>query len=395
MDRHGENGGVILTLNGGSSSVKFSLLGAEGRPRVLTGTLEFNGSADTCIRFRFGEGSEKRERIRSVGGNGAGPLLLEWLEDRIDFTRVLAVGHRVVFGMNRSRPEPVTTALLRDLRRYIPFDPDHLPGEIGLMEAVRKKYPNLRQVACFDTAFHQSLPRLAKIVPIPRRFEKTGLVRFGFHGLSYSSLMEQLKRVGGKKEAGGRVILAHLGNGASVTAVKRGKSVDTSMGFTPAAGLVMGTRAGDLDPGVAWHLVKNVGMSIDRYNHIIHHESGLLGISGTSGDMRELIKRERSDLRAAEAVQLFCYQTKKWIGSFSAVLGGLETLVFSGGIGENSPVVRERVCKGLEFLGIAIDDRRNARGEAVISTAHSKTKVRVIRTDEEWQIAQMVMSVLT
>ncbi|MBL0057863.1 MAG: acetate/propionate family kinase [Elusimicrobia bacterium] len=385
----------ILTLNGGSSSIKFTLFEAGGTfRRALAGTLERIGWADARIRFRNEGGEEGKERVGSISRESAASFLLKWLEKRVDFARVEGVGHRVVFGMNRSRPERVTAALLRDLTRFIPFDPDHLPGEIGLMKAVRERHPGLRQVACFDTAFHQTLPRVAKIVPIPRRFEKAGLVRFGFHGLSYSSLMGQLERVGGKKEARGRVILAHLGNGASLAAVRGGKSVDTSMGFTPAAGLVMGTRPGDLDPGVAWHLLKNAGLSPDQYNHLIHHESGLLGVSETSSDMRDLIERERTDVRAAEAVDLFCYQTKKWIGSFAAVLGGMETLVFSGGIGENSSVVRERICEGLGFLGIALDRRRNSKGEEIISTTGSKTTIRVIRTDEEAQIAELVQRVL-
>ncbi len=385
----------ILTLNGGSSSIKFTLFEAGGTLRhALAGTLERIGWADARIRFRDEGGAEEKERVGSISRESAASFLLKWLEERMDFARVAGVGHRVVFGMNRSRPEPVTAALLRDLTRFIPFDPDHLPGEIGLMKALRERHPGVRQVACFDTAFHRTLPRVAKILPIPRRFQKAGLVRYGFHGLSYSSLMGQLVRVGGKKEARGRVILAHLGNGASLAAVRGGKSVDTSMGFTPAAGLMMGTRPGDLDPGVAWHLLKNVGLSPDQYNQLIHHESGLLGVSETSSDMRDLIERERTDVRAAEAVELFCYQTKKWIGSFAAVLGGVETLVFSGGIGENSSVVRERICQGLGFLGIELDRRRNSKGEEIISTTGSKTTIRVIRTDEEAQIAELVQRVL-
>ena len=212
------------------------------------------------------------------------------------------------------------------------------------------------------------MPRVAKLLPIPRRFDAAGIERYGFHGLSYAYLMEELARVAGAEAAQGRVILAHLGNGASLAAVRDGKSLDTSMGFTPAAGLPMGTRPGDLDPGVAWYMMRSENLNPEQFNHLINHESGLLGVSETSSDMRDLIERQRTDVRAAEAVELFCYQTRKWIGAFAAVLGGVETLVFAGGIGENSVEVRARVCSGLQFLGIELDEARNIANAPVIST---------------------------
>jgi acetate kinase len=252
----------------------------------------------------------------------------------------------------------------------------------------------LPQFACFDTAFHHDLPRVAQLLPIPRRYEAKGVRRYGFHGLSCEFLMEELARVVGSKAAKGRVILAHLGNGASVTAVRGGKSIDTSMSFTPTAGLPMSTRSGDLDPGLGWYLSRAENVTAKQFHHMINHESGLLGVSETSSDMHELLLREGKDVRAAEAVELFCYQTRKWIGAFAAALGGLDTLVFSGGIGENAPAVRARICHEIEFFGIKLDERRNAAGEPVISSEGSPATVRVIRTDEEWIIAKTVCRVL-
>ena len=263
-----------------------------------------------------------------------------------------------------------------------------MPGEIELIEAFRNRDPDLPQVVCFDTAFHHDMPRVAQIVPIPRRFEAAGVRRYGFHGLSYAYLMEELARVAGPEEARGRVILAHLGAGASLAAVRDGHSIDTSMGFTPASGLVMGTRTGDLDPGLVRFLSRTEGMTADQFDSLVNHKSGLLGVSETSSDVRDLLARHNADVRAAEAIELFCYQAKKWIGAFAAALGGLDTLVFSGGIGENCAEIRRRICEGLAFLGIALDEGRNASSALLISTDQGPVKVRVIRTDEELIIAK-------
>ena len=238
------------------------------------------------------------------------------------------------------------------------------------------------------------MPAVAKLLPIPRRFDALGIRRYGFHGLSYSFLMQELARVAGAEASLGRVILAHLGNGASLAAVRDGKSIDTSMGFTPASGLPMGTRSGDLDPGVAWYLMDAGKLTPAEFSHLVNHESGLIGISETSSDMRDLLQRQTSDPRAALAVELFCYQTRKWIGAFAAVLGGCDTLVFSGGIGENAGEVRTRVCHGLEFLGIELDRARNAVNSPLISSDASRVAVRVISTDEETMIAREVARIL-
>jgi len=291
-------------------------------------------------------------------------------------------------------PQRITPALVDQLRQLSPFDPDHLPEEILLTEAFHRRFPDLVQIACFDTAFHHDLPRVAKMLPIPRRYEARGVRRYGFHGLSCAFLMEELARLAGAAAARGRVVLAHLGNGASITAVHRGKSMDTSMSFTPAAGLPMSTRSGDVDPGLSWYLSRAEQVTARQFHHMINHESGLLGVSETSSDMRELLAREKEDVRAAEAVALFCYQAKKWVGSFAAALGGLDTLVFAGGIGENAPPVRARICDGLGFLGLELDEAQNAANAAVISTPNARVAVRVIRTDEERMIARSVCRVL-
>ncbi len=316
-------------------------------------------------------------------------FLLDWLAEQSCFPSIRAIGHRVVHGMKHTEPARITRDLLAELRRIVPYDPDHLPQEIMLIEAFQNRLPDLPQVACFDTSFHRNMPRVAKLLPIPRRYSEQGVERYGFHGLSYSYLMEELARLDGSS-AKGRVILAHLGSGASLAAVANGESIDTSMGFTPASGLLMSTRTGDLDPGVFSYLARVEKMTASGFQKMVNKESGLLGISETSADMRDLLDQEATDVRSAEAVALFCYQAKKWIGSFAAALGGLDTLVFAGGIGENSPQVRARICMGLGFLGIELDEKPNAASAGVISKGNSRATVRVIHTDEELMIARAV-----
>lgn len=317
------------------------------------------------------------------------------LERHVNGQRIQAIGHRIVHGGRLyTQPQQLTADVLKELRRLSPYDPEHLPVEISLIEAFSRRYPTVPQVACFDTAFHRDLPRVARLLAIPRRYNDEGVQRYGFHGLSYAYLMDELARLGGREVADGRVILAHLGNGASLAAVRGGKSMDTTMAFTPTAGLPMSTRSGDLDPGLVSYLARTDGMTIEQFHEMVNARSGLLGISEISPDLRDLLAHEPSDPRAAEAVALFCYQTKKWIGAFAAALGGLDTLVFSGGIGENSAVVRARICDGLGFLGLALDETRNAAGESIISNEKSGVTVRVIRTDEEIQIANSVYQLL-
>jgi acetate kinase len=301
---------------------------------------------------------------------------------------IAVVGHRIVHGGNRFyRPALVTPEILEDLRAIVPYDPDHLPGEIGAIEAFTRLDRDLPQVACFDTAFHHDLPRVAQIIPIPRRFEKAGVRRYGFHGLSYAYLMQELGRLTSRAAGPGRVILAHLGSGSSLAAVRDGRCIDTTMALTPTSGLVMGTRCGDIDPGLVRFLVRPGGLSVEQFHDLVNHESGLRGVSEASSDLRDLLARQDTDVRAAEAVELFCYKAKTGIGALAAALGGLDTLVFSGGIGENSPEARRRICDGLEFLGVTVDERRNSLNGPLISTEKGAVAVRVIPTDEESLIA--------
>ena len=388
---------LILVLNGGSSSIKFAVYEPGEIPqRRLHGHLDRIGLPGTQLAVSAGpEALPTISPVTAADPAVAATFLLDWLDHHKVFTTLAAVGHRVVHGgPAHQAPELMTPALLADLRQLTAYDTDHLPGEIALMEALHARQPQLRQVACFDTAFHQHMPRVAQLLPLPRRFAAQGLRRYGFHGLSYAYLLEELGRQAGPAAALGRVILAHLGSGASLAAVLDGQSQDTSMGFTPAAGLMMGTRPGDLDPGVAAYLFQSDHLTAKQFNHLINYESGLLGVSETSSDMRDLLAAQATDARAADAVELFCYQTRKWVGAYAAVLGGLDTLVFSGGIGEHVAEVRARICAGLGFLGVELDMAQNAAHAAVISSAASRVIVRIIPTNEERMIAQLVQQLL-
>jgi acetate kinase len=388
---------LILTVNGGSSSIKFAVFEA-GNPlrRILEGGMDRIGSPQAAMQVKGTNPADNfSQPVKAPDHKAAVGVLMDWIEQRSGRETLTAVGHRVVHGGPKySAPQRITPEMIRDLHRLSPFDPEHLPEEIQLTEAFHRRFPKLPQVACFDTAFHHDLPRVAQVLPIPRRYDAQGVRRYGFHGLSYAFLMGELARLEGAEAAQGRVVLAHLGNGASLAAVRGGKSIDTSMGFTPAAGIPMSTRSGDLDPGLVWYLAHTEKMSAGQFNQLVNFQSGLLGISETSSDMRDLLARETNDARAAEAVAIFCYQAKKWIGAYAAALGGLDTLVFAGGIGENAPVVRARVCDGLGFLGIELEEKRNAAGEGVISKASSRVTVRVIHTDEELMIARLVCGTL-
>jgi len=387
----------ILTINGGSSSIKFALFEAGASlQRVLAGGIERIGLPDATFQVKSSNEADSFSRsVTAPDHTAAVDALMDWIQQRSGHDALTAVGHRVVHGGPKySEPQLITAEMVEELRRLSPFDPEHLPEEILLTEAFHRRFPSLPQVACFDTAFHHDLPRVARMLAIPRRYEALGVRRYGFHGLSYAFLMGELARLSGPDAAQGRIILAHLGNGASLAAVHGGKPIDTSMGFTPAAGVPMSTRSGDLDPGLLWYLARTEGLDAKQFNDMVNFQSGLLGVSETSSDMRDLLGRETQDVRAAEAVALFCYQVRKCIGAFAAALGGLDTLVFAGGIGENAPVVRARICDGLGFLGVALDDERNTANGGVISTDAGRVTVRVMRTDEELMIARMVCGVL-
>ena len=388
---------LILTINGGSSSLKFAFFERiNSLPRVLSGRVERIGMGNSRWIVKWTDSGREEDRaVDAPDQNAAVQRLIEWIEQSIGFTVVKGVGHRIVYGGGTyHQPEILTAEMIDELRKLSPCDPDHLPGEVESIEAFRSFSPELTQVACFDTAFHHNMPRVAQIVPIPRRFEAIGVRRYGFHGLSYEYLMEELTRIAGPDEARGRIILAHLGAGASLAAVHNHHSIDTTMGFTPASGLIMGTRSGDIDPGLVRFLLTTEKMTAEQFDSLINRESGLRGVSETSSDVRDLLSIFNEDVRAAEAIELFCYQAKKGIGAYAAALGGVETLVFSGGIGENSPEIRQRICDGMQFLGIELDISRNDANADLISTEASRVKVRVIRTDEERMIARSVLKFL-
>jgi acetate kinase len=387
----------ILTINGGSSSIKFALFRTEDPSVLVTrGMVDRIGLPNSEMLITDVATQQlSRRAVLAPDHRTCVGFITEWLEQQVGMGRLCAVGHRVVHGgKTYSGPERVTTELLAELRRLCPYSPEHLPAEITLIESFRQYDSTLAQVACFDTAFHRDMPRVARLLPIPRRYEKLGIQRYGFHGLSYAFLMRELARLGAPGEAEGRVILAHLGNGASMAAVKNGQALDTTMGFTPASGFPMSRRSGDLDPGLISYLARTEGMTVERFHKMVNTESGLLGVSEVSSDMRDLLAQERSDPRAAEAVALFCYQARKVIGALAAVLGGVDSLVFSAGIGEHSPAIRARICAGLEFLGIDIDEPANETNQPVISSEESRVKVRVIPTDEEREIAEAVARLL-
>ena len=387
--------GFVLALNAGSSSLKFALFEGNAPPvQILSGAIDRIGSPESTFALKL-IGGQQAERARLPAPDHVSGL--DYLLKRLSETAadVAAVGHRVVHGgLHYRDPQPVDGAMLAELRRISSFDPEHLPSAIALMEVFAARFPHVPQIACFDTAFHRSMPRVARLLPIPRRYEAKGLQRYGFHGLSYAYLMEELHRVADANAANGRVILAHLGNGASMAAVREGRSVDTTMALTASAGLVMSTRAGDLDPGLMLFLARSEQMTLAQFEQMVNRESGLLGVSETSSDMRNLLARATDDVRAAEAIALFCYQAKKWIGAYAAVLGGLDTLVFAGGIGENAAPVRQRICEGLGFLGLELNESRNAAHAMVISSDASRVTVRVIRTNEEVMIARSIHRVL-
>ncbi|MBA3237693.1 MAG: acetate/propionate family kinase [Parachlamydiaceae bacterium] len=387
---------LILTINGGSSSIKFSLYKSDQLlVKVLDGKIEGIGQDKAAFHVKTSNPSESfSHSINAPDHKQAIKILLDWVKAS-KYQSLTAIGHRIVHGGPKYyKPQKINAEIIEELHRLSPFDPEHLPAELLLIETLAQQFPTLPQVACFDTAFHFNMPRVAKILPIPRCYESKGICRYGFHGLSYEFLMDELTRIEALKAKQDRIILIHLGNGASLAAVREGKSIDTSMSFTPSAGVLMSTRSGDLDPGLFLYLAQTEGLDAKQFNEMVNKQSGLLGISETSSDMRNLLNHEKEDIRAAEAIQLFCYQIKKWIGAYAAALGGLDSLVFAGGIGENAPLIRSRICSGLEFLGIELQNEQNILNSPVISTDSSRIIVRVIHTDEEVIIAKHVYEVL-
>lgn len=386
----------LLTINTGSSSLKAALYHrTDTETRDLAITVERIGTSGSQIRIADARGASLRDEARDVPDFGAAlEDIFAWLHRKYPDGAFDAVGHRVVHGgMDYRAPGRVTPEMLGTLRKLTDIDPDHLPQAIAAIEAVRRADAAMPQVACFDTAFHRTMPPVAQRYALPREYGAAGVIRYGFHGLSYEYIMAALRAADGDAAAG-RVVIAHLGNGASMVAVRGGVGVETTMGFTPTGGLMMGTRTGDLDPGVLLYLQQSHGMSAAETSALVNTRAGLLGVSETSADMRDLLDKEATDSRAAEAVELFCYQAKKFVGALAAVLGGVDTLIFTGGIGEHAAPARARICAGLDFLGIGIDPARNAAHAPVISRGGGAATVRVMATDEDLMIARHTYEVL-
>ncbi|HEY8105389.1 MAG TPA: acetate/propionate family kinase [Gemmatimonadales bacterium] len=379
----------VLAINHGSSSLRAALyaMGSAER-RLLAMQASRIGLPESRIRITDAEGTCLLDAALALSDHRAAlDALVQWLARNADALRPEVVGHRVVHGGSRYRePTLVSPELVTVLESLVPIDPDHLPQALGGIRAVERAFPGVRQVACFDTAFHRTLPFEARTYALPRSVAEAGVVRYGFHGLSYEYVMAQLRAL--DRAALGRVVVAHLGNGASMAAIHEGRSVDTTMGFSPTGGLVMGTRSGDLDPGLLVYLMRERRLTPDDLSTMINQQSGLLGVSGISEDMQDLLQREARDVRAAEAVALFCHQARKYLGACVATLGGLDILVFTAGIGEHAAPVRERICAGFGFLGLELDPARNARHAPVISSDRSRVTVRVIPTNEELMVAR-------
>ncbi len=375
----------ILTVNAGSSSIKLALFVKDDiTQKVLVASVENIGqSSAKMVTF------DDTKPIDADNHSDATKLLTEWLTAQIATSSIVAVGHRIVHGGQFYHETlAFSDEVLTNLRKLVALDPEHLSIELELVTVFGELLPRAQQVLCFDTAFHHNLPTRSRLLPIPRHFESKGFRRYGFHGLSYAYILEELRRVEGEVAANGKVIIAHLGSGASLAALQNGKPIDTTMSMTPASGILMSTRSGDLDPGLGLYLANTEGYNAERFNRMVNFESGLLGVSETTADMKKLLEIEDDDGRAKDAVDIFCYQTKKSIGSFVAALGGLNTLVFTGGMGENAPKIRARICERLEFFGVIIDDVRNQQGDRLISADGSQVGVHVIHTDEAITIAR-------
>lgn len=378
-----------LAVNAGSSSIKFALYCADAAlTPVFHGSIAGIGGSQGCFNVQGGPGDSLTRRFVIPEHVTAVNVLLDWLAERVPADNLRAIAHRVVHGgAAYTSTHEINDSMLGDLYQAVRHEPGHLPQEIHLIEALRHRFPSTTHIACFDSSFHASMPPAASTLAIPHRFASAGVRRFGYHGLSCASMMRELHRLGGAAAADGKVILAHLGGGASITAVHHGLSQDTSMGLTPAGGMPMSTRSGDIDPGLAWHCARHEPMSPSQLHHMLNHESGLLGVSGRSGDLRVLLDLASEDERCAAAVDLFVYHAANTIGAMCTAIEGVDTLVFAGGVGENSAEVRQRICAPLHYLGVMLDPGLNSAHGAIISSGASRVKVYVMRSDEQWILA--------
>jgi acetate kinase len=382
-----------LTINAGSSSIKFNLFDADSLTQECTGSITGVGFARG--NFIVSGINDTAQDTVVADHQAAITLLKDWLEQSVALDSISAIGHRIVHGGSKySKPCVITDVVVADLHAITSLDPTHLPIQIGIIDTLRQHFPNALQVACFDTAFFHDLPLTGRLLPIPRKYETDGVRRYGFHGLSYSYLLKEFETIAGSEAAHGKIVLAHLGNGASLAAVSDGKPIDTTMGFTPFGGIPMSTRSGDLDPGLVSYLARKYKLSAEQFEKLVGFESGLLGVSETSSDMKQLLDEAPDNPKAQDAIDLFCYHVKKTIGSYAAALGGLHSVIFSGGIGEVAPQIRAQVCAGLEDLGITLDDDRNQANAQLISADDSRVGVHVLATNEAATIAQQTARIM-
>jgi acetate kinase len=380
----------LLTINVGSSSLKAVLYQVESElVAEVRVSAERVGSVNSRLRCVDATGAVLLETTRPLADHAvAVAALFDWLEAQQLLDGLQAIGQRIVHGgRHYSAPTPITQDVVDTLRALIPLDTEHLPQALAVIDAVRQSYTDVPQVACFDTAFHRQMPRVAQMFALPRDLWDAGVSRYGFHGLSYEYILEELRAID-PEAAEGRLIVAHLGNGASMVAIQHGVGIDTTMGLSPTGGLVMSTRSGDLDPGALLYVLELRKLDATALSQLVNKQSGLLGVSGTSSDMQDLLSREAEDQRAAEAVALFCYQARKFVGALAAALGGLDTLVFTAGIGERSATIRARICETLDHLGVRLDAERNAEHASIISDEASRVIVRVMPTNEDLVIAR-------
>jgi acetate kinase len=387
---------TILTINRGSGTLKASLYQASDPPALVV-SIKVDRAGTREARIKITDTHEKAlldSAVEDSAANSDLDAILKWLSANGYASRLAGIGHRLVHGGPRyTESQRITPEVIAELERIAPLDPDHTPQAIQNIRFFTDRLPQTPQIGCFDTAFHACLPKVARMYALPRKMYDEGIRRYGFHGLSCEYILHQLRATDAALAAR-RLIIAHLGNGASMTAVNNGQSVDTSMGFTPLEGLVMGTRSGDVDPAAIVYLQERSRMTPRDIDTLLNKQSGLLGLSGTSSDMRDLLEKEARDAHAAEAVALFCYRAKKYVGAYAAALGGLDALIFAGGIGENAPQVRERICAGLEFLGLEIDPSLNRSNAPVISKQCSRARIQVIKTDEDSMIARHVLAII-
>ena len=386
----------VLTINSGSSSIKFAVFPMGASEPVLKGKAErigLDGGLFTAVDAAGAHVAHLQQPLPDH--ESALKLVLATARDATPHSLV-AVGHRVVRGGPQDTdPQPVTPPLVKRIRELIPYLPEHLPHQVAAIEAAERFDASLKQVVCFDTAFHRTMPRIAQLYPLPRDLLNAGILRYGFHGLSYEYVVGEFARLAGDTPAHGRVVIAYLGNGCSMAAIRDGRSIDTTMGFTPTGGVMMSSRSGDLDPGVVLFLLQQLKLSTAELSDTLNRKSGLAGVSGGSPDMRDLLAREATDPHAAEAIELFCYQARKFLGALAAILGGLDALIFTAGIGENVPEIRRRICEGMGHLGLVLDAHANDANAPLISSKEAPVSIRVIPTNEELMIARHTVSVIS